>query len=290
MNARAFFVSGEGRPHPPWRILYFIVVCVACVVGATLILRPFFGPLHQITGIGGTGAAYTMTVATLLAHWITFETFDQRAWSFVGLDRAAARPRLLLAGALHGAVPIAAASLLLLGVGYMTVQDGQSGSWAWAATRVAIILLPAAFYEELLVRGYLFATLREWGGVKVAVVVTSAVFGVMHFGNPGSDYTPIVAVVVAGVYLAIILVALRSLYAAWLAHFAWNFVQAGALHVPVSGLPMPRPGYEVVESGPDWLTGGEWGPEGGAAAATAIVLVVALMYLKHRTKTTPLLP
>lgn len=287
MNAKAFFVSGEGRPHPPWRILYFIVVCVACVVGATLLLRPIFTPLHQVTGIGGTGAAFTMTIAMLLAHWITFETFDPRAWSFVGLDRDAARPRLLLAGTLHGAVPIAAASLLLLGVGYMAVRDAPAGSWTWAAVRVAIVLLPAAFYEELLVRGYLFATLREWGGVKVAVGVTSVVFGVLHFRNPGSDYTPIAAVIVAGAYLAIILVALRSLYAAWLAHFAWNFVQAGALHVPVSGLPMPRPGYEIAETGPDWLTGGEWGPEGGMAATAAVLVVVTLMYLKHRKTPLP---
>jgi hypothetical protein len=42
---------------------------------------------------------------------------------------------------------------------------------------------------------------------------------------------------------------------------------AAVLHVPVSGLPFATPGYRAVITGPDWLTGGSWGPEGGVLAA-----------------------
>ena len=278
---KEFFVAEDGRPHPPWRILLFLLLVVACVVVATLTLSPFFQPLHQITGIGGTGAAYITTIALLLAHWMTFESFDKRPWSFVGLGRENAQPRTLLAGATLGAVPIVMTSLLLLAIGFMVVRDSAGGSWGWSAVKVMTILLPAAFYEELLFRGYAFATLREWLGAPAAVGLTSIAFGLLHAANPGTTYTPIVVVALAGAYLAIVLIATRSLYAAWLAHAAWNFVQAGVLHVPVSGLPMARPNYELIETGPDWVTGGEWGPEGGAMAAAAILAACAFLYWRH---------
>lgn len=282
MTLREFFVAEDGRPHPPWRLLLFLLLVVVCVIVTTLTLSPFFQPLHQITGIGGTAAAYTATIALLLAHWMTLESFDKRPWSFVGLAREQAKPRTLLFGVALGSAPIAVASLILLGIGLMTLRTTQDGSWIASAMKVLIILLPAALYEELLMRGYAFATLREWLGNSAAIALTSIAFGLLHAANPGSTYTPLVVVTLAGVYLAIILIATRSLYAAWLAHAAWNFVQAGLLHVPVSGLPMARPDYELVETGPDWVTGGEWGPEGGMMAAAAILGSCAFLYWRHK--------
>ena len=281
MTPREFFIGEDGRPHPPWRILMFLLLVVACVIVTTITLAPFVGPLHQITGIGGTGAAYTGVVAMLLAHWMTFQSYDKRPWSFVGLAPSDAAPRTLLSGVALGAVPIAMASLILLGIGFMAVQDSPPGSWVGSAVKVLIILLPAALYEELLMRGYAFATLREWLGAPAAVTLTSVAFGLLHAANPGDSYTPLIVVTLAGIYLAIILLATRSLWAAWLAHAAWNFVQAGVLHVPVSGLAMARPNYEMVETGPDWLTGGEWGPEGGLMAAAAILGCCAFLYWRH---------
>ena len=63
------------------------------------------------------------------------------------------------------------------------------------------------------------------------------------------------------------LYATKSLYAAWMAHFAWNWTMAVVFHTAVSGYPMEAPGYRYVDAGPDWATGGDWGPEGGIPAA-----------------------
>ena len=84
----------------------------------------------------------------------------------------------------------------------------------------------------------------------------------------------------AGFFLGSILLATRSLYATTLAHFAWNWFMAAGLHTAVSGIPVSTPDYQVVDSGPDWLTGGSWGPEGGLAAAFGMFVV--LIYLHGR--------
>ncbi len=55
---------------------------------------------------------------------------------------------------------------------------------------------------------------------------------------------------------------------------------AAGLHTPVSGLAVSTPDYKVVDAGPDWLTGGQWGPEGGFAAAVAMFALVIYLHAR----------
>jgi hypothetical protein len=166
----------------------------------------------------------------------------------------------------------------------LQIVPTSPGSWWGEAGRSTALLLPAAFFEELFIRGYVFAVLRRAAGWRTALVVTSIVFGLLHAANPGADGESILAVIVAGFFLGAIFLFTRSLYAAGAAHFAWNWIMAGALHIAVSGIPSRDPDYRVVETGPDWLTGGPWGPEGGAAAVAAMFIVVFYLYGRHQRR------
>ena len=217
--------------------------------------------------------------AVVVATWVML-LIEKRPWSFVSLGRNAATPAVLANGALLGAATIGTASLVLLATHMLRIDPTVPGSWWGAAGRSAVMLLPAAFFEELFIRGFAFAVLRRAGGWRMALIVTSVVFGLLHAWNPGADAESILAVTVAGFFLGGILLATGSLYAAGAAHFAWNWVMAGALHISVSGIPSVDPDYRTVETGPDWLTGGAWGPEGGLAAVAA--MFVAIFYLYGR--------
>ena len=102
----------------------------------------------------------------------------------------------------------------------------------------------------------------------------------MHVANPGADAQSIVIVMLAGFFLGSVFLATRSLWATTVAHFVWNWFMAAALHTPVSGIAVSTPDYRVIDNGPDWLTGGAWGPEGGLAAA--IGMFVVMIYLHAR--------
>ncbi|HJQ11759.1 MAG TPA: CPBP family intramembrane glutamic endopeptidase [Gemmatimonadaceae bacterium] len=206
---------------------------------------------------------------------------DKQTWSFVGLDPGAAAPRRLINGALLGAATIGTASVLLLATRMLRIEPALPGSWWGAAGRSVLVLLPAAFFEELFIRGFAFAVLRRAGGWRLALVATSIVFGLLHAWNPGADAESILAVIVAGFFLGAILLATGSLYAAGAAHFAWNWVMAGGLHIAVSGIPSSDPDYRTVETGPDWLTGGRWGPEGGLAAVAAMFIAIFYLYGRY---------
>jgi hypothetical protein len=146
---------------------------------------------------------------------------------------------------------------------------------------VSIFLLPAALYEELTTRGYIFAVLRHAWGWRWALVTTSVVFGLLHLQNAGANARSLILVVLAGIFLGAVLLSTRSLYAAWMTHFAWNWTLAVVFHTAVSGYPLESPDYRYVDAGPDWATGGIWGPEGGAAGGLGMLGALGYLYARR---------
>lgn len=227
---------------------------------------------------------WTMLGGVVVATFVMLRLVEQQPWSAVALDRAAASPRTLLKGAAFGGLTIGLASLALLTFHQLQIERSIPGSWWGAAEHSSAILLPAAFWEELFFRGYAFSVLRRAADWKTALVVTSIAFGMIHAWNPGADAESILAVTVAGFFLGIILLATRSLYAAGIAHFAWNWVMAVAFHIEVSGMASAYPDYRTIETGPDWLTGGHWGPEGGLAAVAAMFVGIFYLYGRYMSR------
>jgi hypothetical protein len=260
---------------------FYIVTFVALALLEALIL--FLPGIRTRLNTGDIAFQWVSLASVVIATWVALWS-EKLPWSAVGLDRNAASPKLLLKGAAFGALTIGIASLVLLGTHMLQIVPTMEGDWFAEAGRTTALLLPAAFFEELFIRGYVFAVLRRAAGWKTALVVTSIVFGLLHAANPGADGESILAVIVAGFFLGAIFLYTRSLYAAGVAHFAWNWIMAGALHIAVSGIPSRDPDYKVIETGPDWLTGGPWGPEGGAAAVVAMFIVVFYLYGRHQRR------
>jgi membrane protease YdiL (CAAX protease family) len=222
-------------------------------------------------------------VAAFAATAIMLRSIDQRGWDAIDLTRAAAHPRRLLTGWCMGGFPIAIACAALLATGLLQFTPSiAQASWMGAALRTTLVLLPAALAEELICRGYLLTVLRDSVGARAAVLGTSVLFGLLHLENPGATAVSLTVVLLSGVLLASVRLALNSLYAAWLAHFAWNWVMAVPFHAKVSALEFESPLYKAVTTGPAWLSGGDWGPEGGLVAALSMVAAIAYIYTRYR--------
>jgi membrane protease YdiL (CAAX protease family) len=279
LDPTRLLVTPAGKLRGPWRILLFIVAFVAALIltaGVEALIERVVRQHGYVPLVTDWGIPLGILIATaVMLKWV-----EGAGWSFVWLGRESMNPGVLVRGAVWGALAIGIPSLMLMATGELRSVAARPGSW-WAAAGISFAnLLPAALGEELLLRGYVFAVLRESVGWRWTLIATSIVFGLLHIPNPGSDPQSITLVMLAGFFLGSILLATRSLYAATLAHFAWNWFMAAGLHSPVSGLPVLAPDYRVIDAGPDWLTGGRWGPEGGLAAAFGMFAV--LIYLHAR--------
>lgn len=225
-----------------------------------------------LTGGGELSAdVWSNCLALLAATALTLRWVETDSWGVVWLDRRASQPRKIVLGLALGAAAIALPTALLIGVHWLAPVRGDPESWWYGASRVTLALAPAALTEELLARGYILSVLSRWWGWPWAIATTSIAFGALHIANPGATPQSIALVTLAGVFLGVVLYATRSLYAAWAAHFAWNATMAVAFHVAVSGLPLESPGYRYVDAGPNWATGGSWGPEAGIPAAVTMI-------------------
>ncbi len=248
---------------------------------ATAVVVPFHSAIGA-TGVPGLADWVVILAAVAGGHVITLRWIDPRPWRDVRLGRAAARPRRLIEGYLLGALAIGLPSVALMAGGWLVIEPHTPGSWTGAALRVSALLLVAALAEELIFRGYLLATLRERLGWGPALAVTSIAFGYAHVSNPGASTRALLFVMLAGLFLGGVVAVTRSLYAAWMAHFAWNWTMAVLLHIPVSGVETETPGYRTVDAGPDWATGGPWGPEGGGGAALGMIAGLGYLVARRR--------
>lgn len=272
--------NDAGVLHAPWRLVLFLLAAGALILLVSAIAAPVVASLEAPLAQMGA-AAIVLSVALTAAHMFAFRLGRWGSWSRVGLGLGAAHPRTLATGTAVGILAIALPSLLVLALGWYRLEPGSEGSVSLTALQVALVLLPAAFWEELLARGYLFATIRERWGAPAALVMTSVGFGLLHLGNAGANFQAVLQVTFAGFWLGGILLATGSLYAAWLAHAAWNWTIAAMLHAPVSGIPFATPGWELRDAGPEWATGGAWGPEGSVFALVTMTLTLAYLFVRR---------
>jgi len=210
------------------------------------------------------------------------KSIDRRSWADVALARSSLKARAMFTGWTVGMGANAFTCLVLLAVGLLTFAPAPSdGSWIGAAFRVTLVLLPAALAEEMICRGYLLTVVRDCVGTPAAVVLTSVLFGVLHLNNPGATVASVLVVIISGLLLATVRIRLNSLYAAWMAHLAWNWTMAVPFHALVSGIRFDAPGYRAVMAEPAWLSGGAWGPEGGLIAAIGMMLGLTYFYARR---------
>jgi hypothetical protein len=273
-------------------------------VFATGVAGAIIGPLAALLSrfVREPVVSFTWTdlAAGFLATTVALRVVDDAPWSDIGLGEGAWRPRIVALGALFGAAVIAIVGGILVGGGYLHFEPlpdllqgaGSPGgsalaAWSGAAVRILLLLAPAALFEEMIFRGYLWTVAEDAWGPRVALWSTSILFGLVHVRNPGAGVRTTLLVVLAGLSLGVLRQKTDSLPAAWMAHLAWNWIMAAVLHVPVSGLPMSMPGYRGVIEGPSWLTGGSWGPEGGVVAAMTLggALLLAQFRGKNATRT-----
>ncbi|MFJ8754842.1 lysostaphin resistance A-like protein [Streptomyces sp. NPDC102441] len=146
------------------------------------------------------------------------------------------------------------------------------------------LMAAAAVTEELMFRGVLFRVIEERTGTWISLTLTGVLFGAMHLLNANASLWGAVAIAIeAGGMLAAAYAATRSLWVPIGLHFGWNFAAGGIFSTEVSGNNTPQGLLDTVTSGPAWVTGGDFGPEGSVYSVLfGVLLTIAFMWLAHR--------
>lgn len=285
----SWLYGSGGQLRAVWRIGVFVCVFFLAegILGA--VVSPVLSLISDNTGRLISLNEWLDLMSALAATAFVLSNVDNQRWSSIGFTKPAWRASLLGRSLLlgGGAMGVTVSVLAISGRLHFVpdtmstflsgdaLNNSPTQAWLQSTLRTTLLLAPAALFEELIFRGYLWRVAEDSSSTRVALVFTSLLFGLVHLQNPGADILAIANVMLAGVALGLLRLHTDSVPAAWIAHLAWNWVMAALLHVPVSGLPLTTPGYRANIDGPDWFAGGDWGPEGGAAATLVLLVIVA---------------
>lgn len=251
------------------------------------ILRsPIVWMVVGIVGVAGVSAvsssgppvlAVAGAVAAVAVYWAVMRYVARRSTPEIAKARAG---RHALLGIGLGVVFIGGSMLMVLTEFSFT---RASGSAMATVASIAAVQLGAAVTEELLFRGLLLQGLERLCGSGVALAITAVLFGGIHLANPGATlWTGFAIAVEAGVLLGAAFLWLRSIWLVVGLHFAWN-TSVGLLGVPVSG--HASQGLLVAEpTGPDLLTGGQFGIEGSIIPVLVSLLLALPMLIAARKR------
>lgn len=288
--AHAWLYASTGLMRAPFRVAVFGVSLVLAQGMLSAIIAPMFALMSRAIAEPLPAYPWITLSAVFAAILVSVMFVDDAPWSSVGLERRSWRWQAIGGGVALGAAAITATALVLVATGVLHFESASlsaeptwsSATWSASTLRMMFVLAPAALWEELVFRGYLWTVAEQAGGARLALWSTSLAFGAMHITNPGAGVRTTALVILAGVCLGTVRQQTHSVPAAWGAHLAWNAVMAVVLHAPVSGLAFGAPGHRAVVSGPDWWTGGAWGPEGGVAGALVLMCMLGLATRRSR--------
>lgn len=263
------------------RALGSLVLGALAIFCAVLVVRQ--GLLPLIDKLFHPGEAWLsafrrtgIALAAVTAYWAYVHWHEKREATELRL-----RPLLLVLGGMAGAaqVGLPIGLLFALGTYELVIFRGFSPALFGVAGVIAI----AAMLEELFYRCLLFRVLeRSWGTVA-SLVVQALVFALQHLsnveqGNLSDALTMMVSVSLLGLLWAGLFVLTRNLWAVAAHHAAWNFT------IMLSGLPLSGiqdwralAPIEARYAGPDWLTGGLFGPENSIVQIGLIAIAVAVV-------------
>jgi len=290
MASYSFFLDDEGHLRSGWRVAIFVVAFLICAQLANALLagllglatRHVFGSSVETWWYSAAGHL-SILMAAMLMGWACGALFEELPFRALGCLPHQGWLKNLAVGSAIGALSLLLAAGLALvsrGINFTFDRAGATAVGKTLAVSLLIFLFAAAT-EEMLFRGYPLQTLARANLAWVGVLLTSTAFAAVHLGNPNVvPRMTFVNTALAGVLLAIGYLRTGGLWFPIGWHYAWNWMQGSVMGVPVSGINRiaPAPVLHAFNAGPDWLTGGAYGIEGGAACTIALLVSTVVVW------------
>ena len=179
-------------------------------------------------------------------------------------------------------------SLLQMGVIALVYQVGGIGTFELNELSLEPILFILGLFpfwllqggtEEVATRGWLLTRIAARTNLPLAIAISSSLFGILHLGNAGVTVLSVLNIVLDGVLAGLLFIYTDSIWLVVAQHGTWNYVQGNLLGFQVSGTGADASIFTfTMGSGPDWLTGGEFGAEGSIITTLVLLVSVVIVY------------
>ena len=220
--------------------------------------------------VADTIIQYFDLIGVLLLLWILMRFVDKEPFIKLGFS---------LKGKINDIILGMTLGLLLMAVGYtILILLGEIKFIGFNYNLKNIILLFLLFIavsiaEETYVRGYVLKNLLQSFNPIISLIISSAIFSLLHFFNPNVNYIALTELFIAGILLGVSYVYTKNLWFPIALHLSWNFFQV-MFGFNVSGMDTySLIEFEIIEN--NNINGGDFGFEG---SYLSILFSLIMMY------------
>lgn len=282
-----FWNQEENRLRMVWRLVVY-----------SSLLSILIGLSSAVLGISNIlSDTYSLSLIVLLSVLISTlvvgKWVDRRNINDFGLMPSKAWWKDFFFGLILGAVLLGMIFIVGWISGSVTVNGyfqgtSQNGSFLTQFLKVVMFYFFVGIYEEVMLRGYILINLAEGLKIKnldkkwsliLALLLSSLIFGLLHIVNPNASWISTLSISLAGIFLGLGMVLTGRLGLPIGLHITWNLFQGNVFGFPVSGTSFGVRLIATDLTGPDWLTGGAFGPEAGVLGLMAMLLGILLILL-----------
>jgi len=250
---------------------------LALFVIKSVLLKPVIAllPLSELAGKSLQGV---VTICLIIAGYIAVVNLvEKRPVVELGLSRLGRDATMGLLGGLM-AMSLVLITLWLAGAYTISTVAPSSG----LLTGVIWIFL-LALLEEILFRGVLYRVCEEHLGTLVALLVSALVFGGLHIFNDNANLVSVVSASLGGLFIGLFFTLTGRLWLPIFFHAGWNLAQTLG-GIPLSGTEAFGRWLDSALAGPDWLTGGTFGPENSVVTLALCLAILLVCFRLARSR------
>ena len=294
-NSRLFELARQGKRLThiaaviPLSFLFALVSQLG-VIPLVIIMGSIYGITEDGISMQGTPsleAGFWMSLQLIFSFvlvyvilWAWLKFFEKRQFWTLGYEVKNALMQYGR-GFLFGALMFGGAVGILAIFGSVAFEQGDPTQQGIAALGGVVLVLIGWVVqggaEEALIRGWALPVIGARYKPWIGLLVSSLIFAGLHGLNPGLSVFALINLALFGVFAGLYAMREGSLWGISALHSVWNWVQGNFFGFEVSGTNAGGGTlFNLMETGEDWLTGGTFGPEGGAAVTIVLLIAIAV--------------
>lgn len=139
--------------------------------------------------------------------------------------------------------------------------------------------------EEVIFRSFALSEISSKWGLIVGLIASNILFALFHAMNGGAGFMAIFNMFLFGLAMSLIYYYTQNIWVSSAVHSIWNFAEGNIYGISISGhKSFSETIFNSKVTGSNFLTGGEFGLEGGIICSIGLIIAMVVMVYVWKNK------